>query len=421
MGFSFYSNMKAGVLLCSILLVACGSGGGGSASSNAGNNDAGSSSGSDSQRTILQQIGGNVVIPAYQSVQTEVISLVASVNTYCTDLENSSANSGASLSSAQSQWQVAMRQWQKAEAFLFGPVVDGGSDNIRNRIYSWPSVSACFIDGGVVSYEDDAVGFDVAIQSPRRIGLDGLEYLLFSDSLEHSCSTDSSTTNADDISWNSRPEAERQLARCQYAKALSADLSTQMSTLLNAWQNEGDNYLNQLSTAGKGSSRYDSVRDALKEISDSLFYLDTNVKDSKLAIPTGLSSDCLEVSCPESVESTEAHHSIENIKSNLQGFLAVLEGGLNDLLAEVGQEAITNSMLVDINSALTQLDEFLGTLHSSVTGINADDCINSTSTNRIEPACALHADIKNITDQLKSDFVLALSLSVPATAEGDND
>jgi predicted lipoprotein len=413
-------NIKASVFVSSVLLAACGGGGGGSTSSNVDTNT-GSSAGSDSQRTILQKIGENVVIPTYQSVQTEVTSLVASLNTYCTDLENSSVNSSASLINAQSQWQDAMREWQKAEAFQFGPVADGGGDTIRNRIYSWPSVSACFIDGGVVSYENDPVNFDVAQQSPRRIGLDGLEYLLFTDSLEHSCSTDNSTNNAEDISWNSRPEAERTLARCHYAEVLASDLNTQMSALLNAWQKEGDNYLNQLSTAGKGSSRYDSVRDALKDISDSLFYLDTEVKDSKLAIPTGLSSDCLDVSCPDSVESTEAHHSIENIKSNLQGFLAVLEGGLNEFLAEVGQEGITATMLVDINSALTQFNQFSDSLNSSVTGINADDCINTTSTNRIEPACALHADIKNITDQLKSDFVLALSLSVPATAEGDND
>jgi predicted lipoprotein len=413
-------NIKASVFVSSVLLAACGGGGGGSTSSNVDTNT-GSSAGSDSQRTILQKIGENVVIPTYQSVQTEVTSLVASLNTYCTDLENSSVNSSASLINAQSQWQDAMREWQKAEAFQFGPVADGGGDTIRNRIYSWPSVSACFIDGGVVSYENDPVTFNVAQQSPRRIGLDGLEYLLFTDSLDHSCSTDSSTNNAEDISWNNRSEAERTLARCHYAGVLASDLNTQMSALLNAWQKEGDNYLNQLSTAGKGSSRYDSVRDALKDISDSLFYLDTEVKDSKLAIPTGLSSDCLDVSCPDSVESTEAHHSIENIKSNLQGFLAVLEGGLNEFLAEVGQEGITATMLVDINSALTQFNQFSDSLNSSVTGINADDCINTTSTNRIEPACALHADIKNITDQLKSDFVLALSLSVPATAEGDND
>lgn len=417
---SFSLNMTASVFLSSVLLVACGGGGVGSTSSNADNNT-GSSAGSDSQRTILQKIGENVVIPTYQSVQTEVTSLVASLNTYCTDLENSTVNSSVSLINAQSRWQDAMREWQKAEAFQFGPVADGGGDTIRNRIYSWPSVSACFIDGGVVSYENDPVNFDVALQSPRRIGLDGLEYLLFTDSLEHSCSTDNSTNNAEDISWNSRPEAERTLARCHYAEVLASDLNTQMSALLNAWQKEGDNYLNQLSTAGKGSSRYDSVRDALKDISDSLFYLDTEVKDSKLAIPTGLSSDCLDVSCPDSVESTEADHSIENIKSNLQGFLAVLEGGLNEFLAEVGQEGITDTMLVDINSALTQFNQFSDSLNSSVTGINADDCINTTSTNRIEPTCALHADIKNITDQLKSDFVLALSLSVPATAEGDND
>ena len=418
--FSFSSNMKASVFLSSVLLVACGSGGGGSTSSNADNNT-GSSAGSDNQRTTLQQIGENVVIPTYQSVQTEVNALVSSLNNYCTELENSSENSSASLSNAQSQWQVAMREWQKAEAFQFGPVADGGSDNIRNRIYSWPSVSACFIDGGVVSYENDPAAFNLAQQSPRRIGLDGLEYLLFSDSLAHSCSTDSSTNNAEDISWNSRPEVERTLARCHYAQVLASDLSTQMSALLNAWQKEGDNYLNQLSTAGKGSSRYDSVRDALKDISDSLFYLDTEVKDSKLAMPTGLSSDCLEVSCPESVESTEAHHSIENIKSNLQGFLALLEGGLDDLLAEVGQEAITTTMVADINAALSQLEAFPGTLHAAVTGIDEGDCINSTATNRIESACALHADVKKVTDQLKTDFILALSLSVPAEAEGDND
>ena len=420
MDFSFSSTLKTSILLGSILMTAC-SGGGGSSEINSDDNGSNSSAGTDAQRTILQNIGENVVIPIYQSAQTEANSLITSLNTYCTDLENNSANSSASLGNAQSQWQATMSQWQQAEAFQFGPVADGGVDSIRNHIYSWPSVSACFIDGGVVSYENDPGAFNIAQQSPRRIGLDGVEYLLFSDTLEHACSTDSSTNNADGISWNSRSEAERKLARCHYANVLATDLGTQMSTLLNEWQQEGDNYLNQLSTAGNGSSRYESVRDALKEISDSLFYLDTEVKDSKLAMPTGLSNDCLEASCPDSVESSVAHYSIENIKSNLQGFLALLEGGLDDLLAEVGQEAITTTMVADINAALSQLEAFPGTLHAAVTGIDEGDCINSTATNRIESACALHADVKKVTDQLKSDFILALSLSVPAEAEGDND
>jgi predicted lipoprotein len=419
MNFSYFSSLKAGVLFSSIILTACG--GGGSSDSNSGNDNLNSLAGTEAQRATLRAIGENVVIPVYQSVQTEVNTLTTALDTYCSDLENNSANSTASRSIAQASWQDSMSQWQRAEAFQFGPVADGGVDSIRNHIYSWPAVSACFIDGGVVSYEDDPDAFDIAEQSPRRLGLDGVEYLLFSDTLNHSCSTDSSTDNADNISWNNRTDEERKLARCKYASVLADDVNTQITTLLNAWLQEGDNYLTQLSTAGKGSSRYDSVKDALKDISDSLFYLDTDVKDNKIAIPAGLSRECSKVSCPDSVESTVANYSIESVKSNLQGFLAIIEGGLDDLLAEVGQETITNTMVADLNAALTQIDLFPGTLQSAVTGINESDCINTTSTNRIEPACALHADVKKVTDKLKADFVLALSLSVPTEAEGDND
>lgn len=32
-----------------------------------------------------------------------------------------------------------------------------------------------------------------------------------------------------------------------------------------------------------------------------------------------------------------------------------------------------------------------------------------------------HADIKNVTDQLKTDFIKSLALELPKTSAGDND
>ncbi|WP_197468982.1 hypothetical protein, partial [Oleiphilus sp. HI0125] len=94
---------------------------------------------------------------------------------------------------------------------------------------------------------------------------------------------------------------------------------------------------------------------------------------------------------------------------------------MDDLLEDAGQGNIASTMTTDINAAIANIDNFGTTLVASVTGINEADCTNSTSDNRLEEACALHADVKKVTDVLKTDFVTALTLAIPQSAEGDND
>jgi len=410
---------RVSLIIRAAVFLRTGRGGGGSSSSETNNNPT-----PDAKLTAQQQALtdiANAVIPVLQNSNTQALSLANAIDAYCDEVAVSSANVASTLATAQSTWQAAMTAWQQAEVMNFGPSFDGGNNSIRERIYSWPAKSSCFVDGALVDYDDDTAGFDINSQTPRRIGLDALEYLLYSNDLDHTCSTDSSTTSPTNGAWNIRTDADRSLARCEYAKIVANDVAAQTTALLNDWQGAGDNYFQQLSTAGSTSSRYSSATEALNEISDALFYLDTEVKDMKIAEPAGISADCASTSCPETVESTYANQSLANIKANLQGFLAVLNNGMDDLLEDAGQGNIASTMTTDINVAIANIDNFGTTLVASVTGINEADCTNSTSDNRLEEACALHADVKKVTDVLKTDFVTALTLAIPQSAEGDND
>ena len=412
------TTLKASIVfaICSIIS-ACGGGGSSSSSSE---NDTTPDANIALQQQVLTSMA-NAVLPVLQSAQTNFQNLETKVEEYCDEVELSSANIDTSLASAKTAWQDAMTQWQKAEVMNFGPAKDGGNNSIRERIYSWPAVSSCFVDGAVVAYDDDAGAFSISNQTPRRIGLDALEYLLFNDNLNHSCSTDSSTTSGTFGAWDSRSDNDRSLARCKYAAVVAEDISNQSSTLLTQWQGAGDNYAQQLSTAGTTSTRYSSARDALNEISDAMFYIEKELKDLKVAEPAGISASCATASCPELIESQYAEHSLENIKANLEGFLALLNNGMDTLLNNVDLSSVATEMTTHANAAISSIDNYSGTFKDSLVGLDEADCTNSTSENRLEPACALHADIKKVTDLLKSDFVIALNFAIPQTAEGDND
>ncbi len=415
---------KTGSLLLAstfTLLSACGgSSGGGASTDSAQNNDSGNLT-LAAQQEALSQIAG-VVVTTIENSQTTASTLSTSIATYCEELEGDTTNVGSAKVSAQDAWRAAMNAWQAAEVMNFGPSLVDPNNTVRDRVYSWPAVSACFVDGAVIDYNDDMDAFNLAIQSPRRVGFDALEYLLFTDTLSHACPTDSSSTQtAEGIQWNTLAEADRSNARCAYAELIAQDINSQISGLLEEWQGEGDNFSAQLSNAGGSSTVYTSATEALNDVSDAMFYLESEVKDLKLAETTGISADCSGTSCPDRIESLYADNSLANLTANLEGFSALLSAGIDDLLAAVGQEGIANSMKVDLSAAISNLDSFEGSFIDSVNAIDENDCTNTTSENRVEPACALHADIKKVTDVLKSDFVTALTLAIPQSSVGDND
>ena len=82
-----------------------------------------------------------------------------------------------------------------------------------------------------------------------------------------------------------------------------------------------------LRTAGTGNAVYPTTQAALNGVTDAVFYIESEVKDMKLAGPLGVDMmACSSEICPALLESRFGGRSKANIVANLEGLRRLLEG-----------------------------------------------------------------------------------------------
>ncbi len=373
------------------------------------------------ESALITHITNNIITPTLNDFDDSLLILNNMMNDYC--LQETAFNNGevsedirnTAREAARSEWKAAMLEWQKIEVLLLGPLLENNSA-LRNKIYSWPQVSTCGVDQDIVFFDNGQINgapYNITNRTNNRRGLDALEYLLFNDNLDHTCSDNISVL----LGWENLTEAQRRELRCAFAREVSSDLMNSSDELLTAW-NGNDGFAQSLIGAGDTESLFNTPHDAVNEITDALFYIDSVTKDAKLARPLGLvSNSCNQLVCPEDRESLFANHSLENVQANLQSLRMIFTGekmgvtetlGFDDFLIEEGYSETANSIIVAIDTALNDIDAY-------------NESLASALNNNVSQVETTHTNVKAITDQLKEDFITQLSLTLPSTSAGDSD
>ncbi|MBY6186681.1 imelysin family protein [Marinobacter hydrocarbonoclasticus] len=362
------------------------------------------------QAALVANLADNVIAPTYAEFAERAVRLNESVSGYCTAL-TSAGDADGTRNDAQQAWRDTMVVWQQAEVMQVGPLKANNS-NLRNKIHSWPVVNRCAVDQDVGYFEAGNINgapYDIVLRTETRKGLDALEYLLFSANLDHSCSSDATAP----AGWNSRPDDERILARCQFAAEVARDLNSNANTLVTEWAA----FAPLLKAAGQPGSDFADIHDAVNDLSDAMFYIDSVTKDGKLDTPLQqFAGACNGPDCDAVLESPLSRHSIENIEANLRALKAMFDGqgsnetgtGFDDYLIDVGSTDLANQMASDIDTAIATSAGYSASLAETLN--DNPDQVQQT-----------HAEIKAITDQMKVDFISALALELPSTSAGDND
>ncbi|GAB3382693.1 imelysin family protein [Spongiibacter taiwanensis] len=372
---------------------------------------------------MLANYADNIIVPNYETLANDTATLAAAqgpLGLYCDAI--GSAGEADARASAQQAWKSTMDAWQATTLHELGPI-QANNNALRNRISAFTrgtTLSTCGVDQAVV-LADTNPSFSLSGRSANQRGLGAVEYLLFNDSLAHTCPSQITET----ADWNERPEQERKQLRCAYAEKLATDIDQAAQRVVGAWQIDADNYRSQfLNPAALDTN--------LKALSDALFFLDTDTKDAKLGIPLGISAACSQVSCPEVIESPFAQYSLNNISINVQSFLRLLEGGnglgFDDIIAQAGVPEVTELMRENSNAAIEEIDTMTLSLRQQVEGIaneeDAQACVDAANTpdgERSRPACNLFGYIRRVTDTLKVGFVAAVDVDLPDRAQSDND
>jgi len=363
---------------------------------------------------LITNLVDNVVTPTFESFVIKSTEQASLVDGYClqeqafadglatqTDVDNAKGE-------AKLGWNSAMETWQQAEIMAMGPLLDNDS-LLKNNIYSWPVVNSCAVDYDVVFFKGGVVNgapYDITKRTSSRKGLAALEYLLFNDDLADSCETGSPED------WNNQSEGYRKVARCEFATEVALDIVNSANSLVTQWT-AADGYAAMLKQAGNEGSEFATQHDAVNRISDAMFYLDSKTKDVKLAEPLGLFiNECGSAPCPEEVESKYASQSITHILNNLLAFNRLLSGddgsGFVDFLIDSNAQDIADTMSSDVQLALSDVQAY-------------QQSLAITLAENPEQVFQTHAEIKKVTDQLKTDFINSLALELPQTSAGDND
>lgn len=373
------------------------------------------------EKALIVNLVDNIITPTFEGFATQTSTHLTKVSEYCaveSDSEKTDAEKETALVAAQQSWRDAMVIWQHAELMQLGPLTDDDGQ-LRNLIYAWPAKSLCGVDQDVVYFEDGQINkdpskpYDIALRTATRRGLTSLEHLLFSTNYDHSCSI----ANEALADWNARTVAARKVSRCNFAVEVSKDLNANAELLVEKWL-AADGYAVALKNAGEPGNQFESAHKAVNVISDALFYMTEQLKDKKLGLPLGYESNsCGLEACPQDVESSIANHSLENVLANINAFEKLFTGngenaqnntGFDDFLVEENGTDTRDLMLKGIADSKAAATAITGDLQQALVNEN-------------EKVVQTHNKVKDITDQLKHDFINKLALELPKSSAGDND
>ena len=371
---------------------------------------------------MFKNYADNIIIPNYQALADKAGIMAQSdgpIANYCDAIGNPSE--AEALTAAEEAWNNTQAAIAISESHIIGPAKDN-DELLRNRLNSYHAgeLSTCGIDQAVMLADQDS-NFDVVARTVTQRGIGAVEYLLFNTDLTHTCPSQVTET----VNWNARSEVQRKRLRCEYAVVISNDIATNANQLVNSWSSDGDNYRNTFINPA-------NISDTLSALSDAMFFMDVEIKDIKLGIPTGINSDCSAISCPDKVESPYLRTSFAHIRNNLEAFKTMLTGadgpGFDDIITQAGVSELNTELQANITAAIENIDSQTNSLFAEAAAIsNAQDeadCNNAFTnpeTTSDFPACNLYGLIKLITDDLKVDFVAAVEVDLPNRAQSDND
>ena len=304
-----------------------------------------------SGKDVLIDFANIVVNPHYQDVENNAEALNNAVQAL-----NSSV-SDANLNTAREAWKALRQPWEQCEAFLFGPVEDFNYDP---AIDTWP-VNHVDLDSLLASSNTLTVP-DIDGLPESLKGFHPIEYILFGIA-------------------GKKTAADMTARELEYLSSLTQSLYTTTTALRSSWDaTQSGNFTNELITAGEGSQRFNSQKDAFIAIVTAMAGICDEVANGKMEEPLVAQDSTLE-------ESQFSHNSTTDFRNNITGVLNAYLGkyaadghGLNEIVANKNL-SLDKALQEKMNTAINSFDNidlnYGAAIYTQQVQIhNAQDAIN---------------------------------------------
>lgn len=275
-----------------------------------------------SNEAVLVDFANVLAKPNYNDIKTKAGLLATAIDSLFANPNSSN------LLVAQQAWRAVRIPWEQAEGYLFGPAEDYNYDPATD---TWP-VNTAELDSLLASNNPLGLADIEALQYSLK-GYHPIEYVLFG-------------------VGGSRIPSELTVRHLQYVVSLSQSLYNATASLVTHW----DSFAIQLATAGIGSTRYTTRKDAFLAIVGAMQGICDEVANGKMQTP-------LEQNDSSLVESQYAHNATTDFRNNIVGIENAYLGRYNGVygksihdLVKATEASLDHAIQTQITVSIASLD-----------------------------------------------------------------
>ena len=330
------------------------------------------------RKAMLVNISSNIIIPAYTSYHDATVSLDAAVTMFNT------TPTADNLTALQNSFIAVYKQWQSVSMFGFGPALDA---NLGANTNTYP-VDLTQINANISS----GIYNPALLANYAAKGLPAFDYLLFGTGADNTAILTQFTTDS------------KAANRKTYLAALSVELKTNATTVLNAWNGSYKNtFLSATGIDGSSSASH---------LANQLIQDYENLKNYEIGIPAGIQS--MGTTFPTKVQAYYSKISLQLSLLHLKATQNVYTGGsglgLDDYLISLNAKTTGNASLNDAIQA--QFSTAAVKLQTLTDPLSASIISNPTA------VTATYTELQKLVPLLKNDMTSAIGIAI---SFGDND
>lgn len=328
---------------------------------------------------MLTNIADNYIIPAYSDYDATISDLEIKVSSF------NNAPSISTLSELRTAWKATCSSWQKVSFIDFGPAMD---ISLKSQTNIYP------IDTALVHSNIASGSYDLQIPSNFDAkGLQAIDYLLFG--------TGNNDQEIVDYFINT-------LEAKNYLTAISNELKTNITTVLNNWNNS---YNESFKANNVDNSQGSSVSVLVNALSQ---HYEVYIRKGKVGLPAGVFNGFSQQPMPGHVEALYSGYSIENAVAVMEGLRAFILGnhyttnsegqGLDDYINFVSaKDANGDALEITIENQITTIISAL----NGHTNQLSDDVVNNSS-----QVLSTYEEMQKLVPLIKVDLTSALGVLV---------
>lgn len=367
------SILHWGAVACTVLLLSCSS-----------DADTDGPATQYNREEMLVNYGENIILPAYQQLNTETTELSEAINQFTANPTTQT------LENARTNFKEVYLAWQDVSTFHFGPAEE---QMLRTNLNTYPTDTAQ-IQNNIAS---GSYNFDISVNGPAK-GLPAVDYLLLGRSADNLLSL-----------YTTAPDAAN---RKKYLKDIMALINQHVQATYTAWSPIGGNYLKTFKEAA-GTAVGSSVGNLVNQLNQEIDL----TKRYKVYIPVGGATS--DVPRPAKVEAYFSGISLELLERNVRAQKRIFLGqaaqgtdgpGLADYLNHLDAKYNEDQLLSD--TITNQFDAVLAATAAVQDPLSIAVTTNQAAVNNI------YSEFQKLIVLTKTDMPQALGVTI---SYQDND